>query len=76
MVQIVEVVKIGQLNLVETQFNNIYTSWYVYIYICKYTHMHTYIYTQNIKWLVKQYPLTPLHPRYMCTGLLPISKKK
>lgn len=49
MVQIVEVVKIGQLNLVETQFNNIYTSWYVYIYICKYTHMHTYIYTQNIK---------------------------
>ena len=68
MVQIVEVVKIGQLNLVETQFNNIYTSWYVYIYMQ--------IHTQNIKWLVKQYSLTPLHPRYMCTGLLPISKKK
>ena len=47
MVQIVEVVKIGQLNLVETQFNNIYTSWYVYIYMQIRTHAYISIYTKH-----------------------------
>lgn len=47
MVQIVEVVKIGQLNLVETQFNNIYTSWYVYIYMQIHTHAYIHIHTKH-----------------------------
>ena len=47
MVQIVEVVKIGQLNLVETQFNNIYISWYVYIYMQIHTHAYISIYTKH-----------------------------
>lgn len=40
-----EMVKIGKLNLVETQFNNIYMSWYVYIYMQ--IHTHAYIYTHR-----------------------------
>lgn len=46
MVQVMEMEKTGKLNLADTQFNNIYTSWYVYIYMQR--HTHTYICTQTM----------------------------
>ena len=42
-----EMVKIGKLNLVETQFNNIYMSWYVYIYMQIHTHAYIYMHTKH-----------------------------
>lgn len=46
MVQVMEMEKTGKLNLADTQFNNIYTSWYVCIYMQR--HTHTYICTQTM----------------------------
>lgn len=42
-----EMVKIGKLYLAETQFNSIYTSWYVYTYMQIHTHAYIYKYTKH-----------------------------